>query len=102
MLSRESLISKIKPEYFWDVDLSGLDDKSSCRLIIERVFFLGNMHEMNQVVRFYGKNKVADVLCNLSFIDAKSFNFIKKLFNKPDEDFRCHHQKQLKPRLWSL
>jgi hypothetical protein len=95
------LISTLKPQYFWDVNFSGLDDDSASRLIIERVFSLGDLHEMNQVIHFYGEKKVVDVLCNLSYIDPKTLNFIKKLFNKPRKEFRCYKRKQSKSQRWN-
>lgn len=101
MNSQRSLISKLKPTYFWDVDLAILDDANASRLIIDRVFSMGEIHEMNQLIQFYGKKKVVEVLCNLSYIDPKTFNFITKLFNKSAEEFRCYHRKQSNPHYWN-
>lgn len=101
MNSQQSLISKLKPNYFWDVDLAILDDTNASRLIIDRVFSLGEIHEMNQVITFYGEEKVLDILCHLSYIDPKMFNFIIKLFNKPPEAFRCFQRKQSTPQHWN-
>jgi hypothetical protein len=102
MNTHHQLISKLNPQYFWDVDLSGLTEVSGSRLIIERVFLLGDMHEMNTVIHFYGEKKVVDVLTKLSYIDPKTFNFLTKLFNKPAEEFKCYQIQQSKPRFWSL
>jgi len=98
---RNSIISKLEPGYFWDVDLSVLDENSSSRLIIERIFSLGKMDEMNLVIQFYGQEKILNVLCNLPYIDPKTFNFIIKLFNKPAEEFKCFRRKQSNPQLWN-
>jgi len=99
--SSNTLLSGLNPQYFWDVDLSGLDEVSSCRLVIERVFSLGDIHEVNLVVDYYGKHKVIEVLCNLSYIDPKTFNFIVKLFTLPPEKFKCHQKQQSKPQHWN-
>jgi hypothetical protein len=99
---QSQLISTLNPHYFWDVDVSGLNDDKACRLIVERVFSLGDMHEMNQVINFFGENKVIEMLCNLDYIDPKTFNFIIKLFNKHREEFRCHQVQQSKPQYWGL
>lgn len=103
VMNRQSqLISTLNPHYFWDVDVSGLNDDKACRLIIERVFSLGDMPEMNQVISFFGENKVIEMLSELAYIDPKTLNFITKLFNKPGEEFRCYQLQQSKPRHWSL
>jgi hypothetical protein len=96
-----SIISKINPQYFWDVDLSGLDENSSCRLIIERVFTLGEINEMNLLISFYGREKVVDVICNLPYLDPKTLNFVSKLFHKSVKSFRCYQLKQSRPQHWN-
>jgi len=101
MKSKKSIISKLNPGYFWDIDLTALDEDSSPRFIIERVFSLGSISEMNLVIKFYGEEKILDILSHLSYIDPKTFNFIIKLFNKPPEEFRCYQRKQSTPQHWN-
>jgi hypothetical protein len=96
-----SIISQLNPQYFWDVDLLGLDENSSLRLVIERVFTLGEVHEMNLLISFYGREKVIEVLCNLSYIDPKTLNFVSRLFNKPLKSFKCYRLKQSRPLHWN-
>jgi hypothetical protein len=102
MDSKNHIKASLNLHYFWDIDFSTLDEAAASRLIIERIFSLGEMHEMNQVIDFYGKSKVIAILCNLAYIDPKTFNFITKFFNKPDEEFKCYQLKQSKPEHWSL
>jgi len=83
MNSDDSLIARLKPQYFWDVDLSRAKHDSVARLIIERVFTLGEVHEMNLVISFFGKEKVVEVLCSLPCIDPKSLNFLNILTTIP-------------------
>jgi len=101
MNSKNFLLTGLKSQYFWDVDLSGLNETSASRIIIERVFSFGDIHEINHVITFYGEKKVVEVLCNLTYIDPKTFNFISKLFNKPEKEFRCYQIRQSKPRHWN-
>lgn len=37
------LVQQLNPVYFWDVDPAKIDETQSKRLIIERVFSLGNL-----------------------------------------------------------
>jgi hypothetical protein len=96
-----SIISKINPQYFWDIDLLTLDENSSFRLIVERVFTLGEVNEMNLLISFYGREKVIDVLSDLSYLDPKTLNFVSKLFNKPLKSFKCYRLKQSNPQHWN-
>jgi len=102
MSLKTSIISVLKPQYFWDVDFLTLNETSSSRLIIERVFTLGEVHEMNQVIGYYGRKKVFNVLSNLRYIDPKTLNFIAKLFNKPVKTFKCYKLQQSNPQHWNL
>jgi hypothetical protein len=101
MIPTVSLISKLNPQYFWDVNLAGLDENSAYRLIIQRVFSLGEIYEMKQVIGYYGRGKVIDVLCNLAYLDPKTLNFVSKLFHKSIKAFRCYQISQLRPQLWN-
>jgi hypothetical protein len=101
MNAENSIITRLNPRYFWDVDLSGLDEISSSRLIIERVFTMGEVHEMNLLISFYGSEKVVEVLCNLPYLDPKTLNFVSKLFHKSVKSFRCYQLKQLRPQFWN-
>jgi len=98
MAADSSLISRLNPQYFWDVDVTSLNESASCRLIVERVFTMGEIDEMKLVTSFYGEKKVIQVLCKLSYIDPKSLNFISKLFNKQLSEFKCYQsQRSIQP-----
>ena len=101
MNAENPIITRLNPQYFWDVDPLTLDENSSARLIIERVFTLGEIHEMNLLISFYGREKVMDVLCKLPYLDPKTLNFVSRLFNIPLKSFRCHRLKQSKPQHWN-
>ncbi|MEI6435325.1 MAG: hypothetical protein WCP32_10815 [Bacteroidota bacterium] len=49
MNSFQGIIARLKLQYFWDVDISKIDDQLSARLISERIFNLGNIDEINLI-----------------------------------------------------
>ena len=101
MSSQSSIIAQLKSQYFWDVDVNKLDTDADKRLIIERVFNLGDLKEINLIVEYYGRNIVLDVLYNINYFDPKTINFITKFFKVPKKNFKCYTRKQLKPQYWS-
>ena len=101
MNAENSIISRLNARYFWDVDLKGLDENSSYRLIIERVFTLGEVNEMNLLISLYGREKVVEVLCSLPCLDPKTLNFVSKLFHKSVKSFRCYQLKQSRHQFWN-
>ena len=97
----DSIISEINPLYFWDVDSLNINMNSSARLIVERVFSLGEVHEMNLLISYYGREKVIDILSNLNYLDPKTLNFVSVFFKKPLKSFKCYRLKQSSPQHWN-
>jgi plasmid maintenance system antidote protein VapI len=46
---------------FWDTDMSKVDWHKQYKMVIERVFNRGNSDEKNEMLRFYGKDKINEV-----------------------------------------
>ncbi len=54
--------SKIRPVIFWDTDMEKIKWRTQARAVIERVFERGNEKEQKEIIRFYGQEKVDEVL----------------------------------------
>lgn len=91
----------IKPQYFWDVDISDNGNHISRRLIIERIFSFGTLTEIMSLIDYYGKKETLEELCKLNYLDPKTLNFISKIFNKPKKSFKCYLRKQLMIQHWN-
>jgi len=89
-----TLLKHINPIYFWDVDFNSIDEKKSQRLIIERIISLGNLHEIKQVISYYGKDIVIKTICNLNHLDRKNLNFWSLIFSIPKSKFKCYIRKR--------
>ena len=53
---------KLRSVLFWDTTFEKIDWEKQKRAVITRVFDLGNAEEKNEIIRFYGKETVAEVL----------------------------------------
>lgn len=89
MKNESTLIDKLDNRYFWDVNVSDINPVKSKRLIIERVFTLGDVKDIKLIIEYYGKQEVVAQLMKLPYLDAKTLNFASTLFNKPKNEFRC-------------
>lgn len=78
-----------------------MDINRSKRLIVERIYSLGSIYEINLINDYYGEESVLEVLKNLNYIDPKTLNFISKLFNEPLQSFKCFTRTPLTARHWS-
>ena len=101
MKTQIDLIKSLRPQYFWDIDISDNEIHISRRLIVERAFILGNPGEIKHLINYYGKKVIIEELCNLNYLDPKTLNFISKLFDKPKKSFRCYKRKQLMIQYWN-
>lgn len=97
-----SFLNNINDVYFWDIDISTLDEIKSKRLIIERVANLGNLDEIKLLFIHYGEKELIQTLINLNYIDSKTLNFFSLLFNVPKSSFKCFTRKQLKVQHWNF
>ena len=47
---------------FWDTDIQHIDWERQYKTVIQRVFELGNENDKNEIIRFYGAEKVNQAL----------------------------------------
>ena len=53
-------ISKFRPTLFWDTSLDKIDFKEHRRYVINRVFERGTEEEIQEIIRFYGREAILD------------------------------------------
>ena len=96
--------SKPKPVFnkriFWDVDFEKLDYDKKANFVIERVFERGDVDDIRQCRRYYGDEKVRDVLLNTKFLPEHRIYLASAVIDKPVEEFRCYILRQLNPELF--
>mgnify|MGYP005843405163 CR=1 FL=1 len=90
-----------KKKYFWETDVQLLDSEDSKQFIIDRVFSLGDIDDINLVIEYYGEEETLNVLLRLNYLDPKTLNLVSKLFNESRENFRCQRRKLSKPQHWN-
>ena len=53
-----------RPVVFWDTNIKTIDWDKSKSAVIQRVFERGNAREIDEIIRFYGKKQVEDIMAN--------------------------------------
>jgi len=101
MKTKTELIGSLRKSYFWDLDKSNPGSEVSDRLIIERVFSLGDIKEIRMITGYYGEKRTVSILSSLNYLDPKTLNFVSKLFNRPRKQFKCYIRRQSMPQLWN-
>jgi hypothetical protein len=85
---------------FWDVNFEKLDYDKKAGFVIERVFERGDVEDIRQCRRYYGDEKITDVLLNTRFLPEHRIHLASAIINKPIEEFRCYILRQLNPTLF--
>ena len=95
---------KAKPIFhkriFWDVNFEKIDYDAKAAFVIERVFERGDVDDIRQCRRYYGDDKVRDVLLNAKFLPFSRIYLASAFIDRPIEDFRCYTLRQLNPELF--
>jgi hypothetical protein len=85
---------------FWDVDPEKLDFEKKVSFIIERVFERGDVEDIRMCRRFYGDEKIGEVLLNAKFLPLRKIYLASAILDKPLTAFRCYTLRQLNPELY--
>ena len=97
-------MQKAKPIFerrlFWDVDFDNIDYDAKARFVIERVFERGDVQDIRNCRRYYGDEKIAEILLSAKFLPELRLYLAAAVIDKPIEDFKCYTLKQLNPKLF--
>lgn len=85
---------------FWDVDFENIDYDTKFRFVIERVFERGDVEDIRNCRRYYGDEKVTDVLLNAKFLPETRMYLASAVIDRPLKDFRCYILRQSNPTLF--
>ena len=85
---------------FWDVNFEQIDYDAKANFVIERVFERGDVEDIRQCRRYYGDEKVTQVLLNTRFLPEHRIHLASAVINKPLEEFRCYILRQLNQELY--
>ena len=86
---------RLRRSLFWDMPEGGVNLISNKRLIIERVFSRGNIHEFKSIINYFTEEEIKQAVVRMRSLDKKTLNFISKAYHIKPEEFRCYTGRQL-------
>jgi hypothetical protein len=96
--------SRNKPVFqkriFWDVDFEHLDYDGRATFIIERVFERGDVPDIRNCRRYYGDDKIREVLVNAKWLPERRLFLASAILNRPLNAFRCYTLRKSNPGLY--
>ena len=97
-------MEKAKPIFhrriFWDVDFDNLDYDAKANFVIERVFERGDVPDIRNCRRYYGDEKMRDVLTKAKWLSKESVYLASAIFDNELTDYKCYQTAQLNPQHW--
>ena len=81
---------KLRKVLFWDTEIDKLDWKKNDGFIMSRVAMYGNWAEWNEVLSYYGVERIKRKIRQLRYLDNKTLNYLSLRFKIPKEEFRCY------------
>lgn len=100
MLKEQIRQQDFSPHLFWDIAIESLDLDQHAPYIIDRVLSLGTMDDFKNIKRYYGLEKIKQVVKEARYLDDKVLHFCSLYFNIPLTDFRCYIQRPLTTSHW--
>jgi hypothetical protein len=85
---------------FWDVNPSEIDFDKNFKWVIVRVFNRGDVEDIRQIRRFYGDDKIKEVLLHAKDLSFNRIHLASAVLNEPLNNFKCYTTRQLNPGLY--
>ena len=85
---------------FWDVNFETLDYDAKANFIIERVFERGDVEDIRQCRRYYGDEKIREVLLNAKYLPIHRLYLASAIIKESLNSFRCYILRQSNPELF--
>lgn len=105
-IERQPLLTKVeRPNLdrvlFWEFDYDKFDWARSYHTVIERVLDKGNKEEWEEMIRFYGREKVLHALkYEITFLSNMTSEAVCEYFQLSRQELKCYTKQQLNQGHW--
>lgn len=88
--------------FFWDYDIDAMDFEKAYRSIIGRIVERGGQEEIDEIIRFYGHEKVIRTIRDeIHFLPNYAIDKVLKFFPEiKKEEMHCYLNRKDKPYHW--
>jgi hypothetical protein len=91
----------LKPRLFWEFRYDDIDWQASARSVIERVLTWGNDEEYEELIRFYGRERIVHALTKEHvMLPNYEIDHVKEYFGLKKEDLYCYRRRQVRHYNW--
>jgi hypothetical protein len=79
---------------FWDVDFENIDYNLRSAFVIERVFERGDIDDIRNCRRYYGDERIREVLLNSRSLSLNRIHLFAAILDEKISNFKCYILKQ--------
>ena len=94
-------IPSFNKRIFWDVNFETIDYREKAAFVIERVFERGDVEDIRTCRRYYGDEKIAQVLTNAKWLSLQTIYLACAVLNNKLTDYKCYNTAQSGPGHWT-
>jgi hypothetical protein len=88
---------QFSPYLFWDSNPELIDFERDKNKVIRRVFDMGRIEDVVEVLWFYKKEDIVHALLTASYLPQNAIWLASALYQLKHEDFKCYTTKQYHP-----
>jgi hypothetical protein len=92
---------QLRKSLFWDINIDTINLQTHRVAVIERITLRGRFQEFKDVIKYYGKEVVKNILLNIRYLDKVTLSFCSTIFDVPKTEFRCYKLAQSNPEHWN-
>jgi len=101
-VSKNSTVPNLNRVFFWDLDIDAMDFEKAYKTIIARIIERGGQDEIDEILRFYGLEKVIRTIRDeIYFLPNYAIERALKFFPQlKKEEMYCYLNRKDKPYHW--
>jgi hypothetical protein len=104
-IERKAVVRNPKPDFprglFWDFNYDKFNWQKGYVTVIQRIIERGNTADWQELIRFYGRDKIIESLKNeITFLPDEKIDEASVYFKLNKEELLCYIRKQSQPKLW--
>ncbi len=80
----------LSPYLFWDTDKTKLDFTKNADFVIKRVFDLGTIDDLSEVLAYYDHSQIVEALVSAVALKENVVYLASILLHIPLTDFKCY------------
>lgn len=102
MRIEDKILPDIHPKFFWDTSFQLLNWKTAYVPIISRIIERGGQNEIDEIIKYYGRDKVVNTIRNeILFLANYAINRAIDFFPElKKEEMQCYLNRKDKPYDW--